>query len=244
MKIDLGFSARPFGLRLDCGRFDTPEFKSWFKNSKCVDKEGKPAVLYHGTNRDIEAFNIDGGSGKTHGTGAFFSSSPATASTYATPAISGVVLPVFLSLQSPVIVQAAGANWNRLGARVSIELPEAIVSDLEAENLFAALTDQEPNLLAKKKLKARTTTLNKLFPGEFEYDDDFASTDDLARWARKQGYEGVIFRSIRDQGPSGSFATETSKAPSDLFVAFRAQQIKSALGNTGRFNPNSANICD
>ena len=209
-----------------------------------IDKTNDDPRRGYGHENVLTQIDIDAGAGKTHATGAFFSSSPATASTYTTPAITGVILPVFLSLQSPVIVHAAGANWNRLGARVTIELPEAIVSDLEAENLFAALTDQEPNLLAKRKLRARTTTLNKLFPGEFEYDDDFASTDDLARWARKQGYEGVIFRSIRDQGPSGSFATETSKAPSDLFVAFRAQQIKSALGNTGRFNPDSANICD
>jgi len=30
---------------------ETPEFKRWFGNSKLVDKDGKPLMLYHGTNR-------------------------------------------------------------------------------------------------------------------------------------------------------------------------------------------------
>ena len=32
---------------------DTPEFKNWFKDSKVVDENGKPLVVYHGTNWDM-----------------------------------------------------------------------------------------------------------------------------------------------------------------------------------------------
>jgi hypothetical protein len=35
---------------------DTPEFRAWFGNSKVVDKDGKPLVVYHGTHKDIESF--------------------------------------------------------------------------------------------------------------------------------------------------------------------------------------------
>ena len=35
---------------------DTPEFKQWFGDSKIVDADGKPKVMYHGTARDITAF--------------------------------------------------------------------------------------------------------------------------------------------------------------------------------------------
>jgi len=35
---------------------DTPQFKFWFGKSTIVDKDGNPKVMYHGTARDIEAF--------------------------------------------------------------------------------------------------------------------------------------------------------------------------------------------
>ena len=35
---------------------DTPEFKRWFGNSKIVDANGNPKVMYHGTARDITTF--------------------------------------------------------------------------------------------------------------------------------------------------------------------------------------------
>ena len=38
-------------------RTDTPEFKSWFGNSKVVDEDGNPLVVYHGSTADFESFN-------------------------------------------------------------------------------------------------------------------------------------------------------------------------------------------
>ena len=35
---------------------DTPAFKQWFGDSKVVDANGKPRVLYHGTDQDISTF--------------------------------------------------------------------------------------------------------------------------------------------------------------------------------------------
>lgn len=37
-------------------RSQAPEFKFWFGQSKIVDKDGKPKVMYHGTARDITEF--------------------------------------------------------------------------------------------------------------------------------------------------------------------------------------------
>jgi hypothetical protein len=36
---------------------ETPEFKRWFGDSKVVDANGKPLVVYHGTNAVFDAFN-------------------------------------------------------------------------------------------------------------------------------------------------------------------------------------------
>lgn len=36
---------------------DTPEFRKWFGNSKVVDTNGEPLVVYHGTNKDFDVFS-------------------------------------------------------------------------------------------------------------------------------------------------------------------------------------------
>lgn len=40
---------------------DTPEFKKWFGDSKVVDEEGKPEIVYHGTDKSFTKFNIKKG---------------------------------------------------------------------------------------------------------------------------------------------------------------------------------------
>lgn len=211
-------------------------FRSWFGASKVVDDQGRPLVVYHGTGADLEQFKTQGGAGKSHETGAFFSSNPATASTYTGGVNGGNVLPVFLALENPVVIDAQGKNWNAIEQKAKVQLPSVTVSDQEHEDLHAALTDREPVQGAVKQLRARSTNVRALFPGEWDYPDDTASTDDLARWARKHGYDGLVIRNVCDNGPTGSFASEESRAPSDLYVAFRPNQIKSAVGNNGDYD--------
>ena len=80
----------------------TPAFKAWFGDSKVVDEDGKPMVVYHGTDFDIPAFDA----GWTADDAFYFSPDQATASWFATnngmntePAAN--VIPVFLSVQNP-----------------------------------------------------------------------------------------------------------------------------------------------
>ena len=56
---------------------ETPEFKRWFGDSKVVDAQGKPMVVYHGTGKDFSTFQ------KQMGRQFFFSSDPEFASEYA-----------------------------------------------------------------------------------------------------------------------------------------------------------------
>lgn len=59
---------------------DSPAFKRWFKDSKVVDSDGKPLVVYHGTTHDITEF-APAGSEKLNpeadwGSAAYFTNSP------------------------------------------------------------------------------------------------------------------------------------------------------------------------
>lgn len=89
-------------------------FKRWFGDSKVVDENGKPLVVYHGTADDIESFKLGKTKRDDHGRqleGIYFSQLPTTASAYARSApniknreadIDGAnVVPAFVSLQNP-----------------------------------------------------------------------------------------------------------------------------------------------
>lgn len=61
---------------------DSSEFKQWFGDSKVVDADGKPLVVYHGGDMmGFDEFETEG-KGKTAGTGAFFTNDFQMAKTY------------------------------------------------------------------------------------------------------------------------------------------------------------------
>ena len=44
---------------VDAGDTETAAFKKWFGDSKVVDKNGKPMVVYHGTSNEFDSFDIE-----------------------------------------------------------------------------------------------------------------------------------------------------------------------------------------
>lgn len=213
------------------------EFLKWFGNSKAVDAQGKPLMLFHGTEADIYEFEM-GGKGKTSDTGAFFTNSVDVAQTYAGE--HGCVMPVYLSLKKPVIIDCKGKNWNALDWTVRVRLPSTPVGQSTDSRLIDLLRRKTSSKHAGEMLPAASLTLDELFPGELKYDD--ASTDDIARWARQNGYESVIFLNVRDRGPSGNFGNDLAKEPSNVYVAFQQEQIKSVLGSGLHFDGQSPSI--
>lgn len=165
---------------------ETPEFKKWFGNSKVVDETGEPLKVYHGTlNRTInpEGKHVDFTEFKNRAfnrnlDGFFFSDNPDIASEYAGVdkkedyiAPGGVVKPVFVKLENPLIVDRKGQS----------------------------------------------------FQGQNKY----------IKEAQDAGNDGLIFKNVMDMG---------SDKPQTQYVAFRPEQIKSAIGNSGAFDPNNPSI--
>jgi N12 class adenine-specific DNA methylase len=83
---------------------DSPAFKRWFGKSKVVDAAGKPLVVYHGTDAEFFAFDMS--------PGAFFTDSKTIAKQYAERRNGSRIEPVYLSMQKPFIVEAAGDMWD------------------------------------------------------------------------------------------------------------------------------------
>jgi len=151
---------------------ETPQFKQWFGESKVVDEAGAPLVVYHGTIRQFDSFDVGAErsiQADPNAEGLYFTRHAEDAGNYAasrTGEQDGAnVLPVYVSLKKPFI-------WPDDG------LPPALISKAQRADLEAA------------------------------------------------GHDGIIFRG------------------GDEVVAFRPSQVKSAIGNSGRFDPNSASLTD
>lgn len=152
----------------------TAAFKRWFGDSKVVDAQGKPLVVYHGTqDGDFDTFAP---SKRSKEPGIFFSPNPEIASAYTGfdpegnfhASKIGNVLPVYLKLENPLVVDLGGSKTGRAEA-------------------FA-----------------------KAIAG---------------------GHDGILLKNHYDAG-----------GVQDQWVAFRPEQIKSAIGNRGTFDPNDPSI--
>jgi hypothetical protein len=196
-----------------------------------------PPVLYHGTTGDFSEFNTNGGPGKSFGTGAFFSNNPAIASTYASRH-GGHVMPVHVSMKRPMVVEAEGANWNRVGGNARVHLPDVERSSAEDDALLAELMGRDQGPARTRKVKGRSTRIRHLF--DERLDDNVVSTDDLARYARKYGCDGLVMKDITDRGPYYYGSGEAPRSPSHVVVAFKPEQIKSAIGSG--FDPTHPDI--
>ena len=177
----------------------TSAFQRWFGDSKVVDAEGEPLVVYHGTCGDFSVFDPEradttAGTGVPFGT-FFFTSMPEVADTYARDmrrryCLGASTMPVYLSLQDPLIVDltkwAHAPSWNRIPYR------------------------------------NREWTINT-----------------LTEHALRRGYDGLIVKGVWDTGLG---KPRKGRGVGDTYVAFAPEQIKSAIGNRGTFDPDDADI--
>jgi len=78
----------------------TQNFEKWFGNSKVVDKNGNPLVVYHGTDADIKVFDKSKQDIRDAG---FYFGSQKEASQYAYRERGGNVIPAYLKINNPKI---------------------------------------------------------------------------------------------------------------------------------------------
>lgn len=97
-------------------------FESWFGNSKVVDSNGKPLRVYHGTSKNFDEFKKtnkkDAGAyiSRDNYIGIFFTDNPESsnffAKTYGNDYDYPKTIPVYLSLQNPLIKNNDGKKKN------------------------------------------------------------------------------------------------------------------------------------
>lgn len=130
----------------------TQAFRKWFGDSKVVDSDGKPIVVYHGTNAKFTEFNESGEA--FYGSGIYFSGSKSAAKEFGSYKDDGKVrvMPVYLSLQRPYIFDAPAAFAEPSNVTLAKELFKgrelrSVLKILESENW------QNPTTEFKDKLE-------------------------------------------------------------------------------------------
>lgn len=84
---------------------ESPYFKKWFGDSKVVDEQGKPLVVYHGTTSRFDAFEERPprkGNASTFGPGFYFATNRATTEAFSSGK-RGRVIEAYVSIKNPFI---------------------------------------------------------------------------------------------------------------------------------------------
>ena len=200
-------------------------FYKWFGDSKVVDKQGRPLVVYHGTDElNIETFDKDKAYSATDAIGNWFGSKKIAQQRIKDRGGKGKIYPVYLSIDNPVTVKTR-AELNtyiaeKMGNITDAELIEMLEDDVKqypTEYKFT-LEDLKTYKKQKETPKVRndinTAILNNLDP---------TFRDELVPYVREavKNLNGVI---IEDDMGFGK-----------TYVAFNPNQIKSTQ-NRGTYS--------
>ena len=257
---------REGGIRKSASRItDTPAFKRWFGDSKVVDENGKPLVVYHGTNADFDAFQDP----KKMSDLGFHFGTVAQANSFAPGKKGSNVMPVYLSIKNPLQMRDVFGPWYGARASMASELVRlGVISEAESERITNARTQGAGIKLIKDAIERagydgvryfNTREGDRLaeLPDDVEvvrnYDGpsriknaDGSTINRGFRFSVVHDKYGVMgggdtkqeaLADAREAVEAGNFANGE-----EAWIAFRPEQIKSAIGNNGDFNPNEPSI--
>jgi hypothetical protein len=232
---------------------DTPAFKKWFGNSKVVDENGAPLVVYRGEHGKAEGRTASsvpttgsepsreeiGYGHQFHGRlGSLSFGSQEVASTYATypnnrgdEVHSPRVYPVYLRIENPIINDQTdpfielGRIRDALGEKEARRIALKFAGRIEHTGNWIEDLSQQYDSVAEM-LDKDPDALRKLYFDAFPYLDDAAEVAKL----KAAGYDGAI------HGGNGESALEPE------YKVFSESQVKSAIGNSGAFDAANPDI--
>lgn len=193
------------------GKTDTPAFKAWFGDSKVVDFNGNPLVMYHGTSKSekgdaFTSFDTYASNYGLMGMGGYFTADPAVASSYTTKGKGSApsVYPVYLSIKNPIDMdgKADPATW---------------------QAQFRGIEDYHDGGSTNEDW--------------YRAAEELTASEDVPKW---EGAE-IMQEGLRSMGFDGITHVGGGRVKADgvshrVFIAFDPEQIKSTTGNNGEFD--------
>ena len=193
---------------------DTPEFKKWFGDSKVVDENGKPLVVYHGTwkKESFESFNPSAG-------GAIYFSEDAS---YASS---------FAGVSKAIVKERISFPLRVIPAYLEISKP----LDMTGFGLSPISRSKLSKFFRDSGIKINEYLSQELDDRESDKAWGYIRmSSEIIDAVKRAGFDGI--KLIEDRGDHAKNITATS------WVAFEPTQIKSATGNRGTFDPKNPNI--
>lgn len=236
---------------------ETAAFKEWFGDSKVVDENGEPLVVYHGTGSDFTDFkpqhegSWDAG---FLGAGSYFTSKPDDANWYAsarTPMsrydVAWAEDGVNVNVVSRSTGQVVGTfdtfdKADKFAFDMASSKPQVMPVYLAIQNPLTVEQSPKTGLQGKRQDfadavqaatgKSLVDIQAKMFSSEgtrLELADAKHNSEIVTRALQEAGYDGVVFR----------YRNGVAE-----YVVFDPTQIKSATGNRGTFRKDSAVITE
>jgi len=200
-------------IRYSLRQTNTPEFKRWFKDSKVVDENGEPLVVYHGTTsfegyefKPTKASNESGNIA-----GYYFSTLKDEANEYTKEKEGSEVIPAFLSISNPYIY------------------PKSPITDAMRKQYYDEVFAHINKTSSDEKSHEYARNTVKWF-------DEDRLPKRTAIGNERDGSASAAFQRIIKAGGYNGFNDGTH------WVAFEPTQIKSAIGNIGTFDPTKPDI--
>ena len=188
-------------------------FTEWFGDSKVVDAEGNPLVVYHGTDSIVNFTSFKESVTGRYGRGNYFATKPTVAEKFVRD-VSDFnkekkprIIPVFVSIKKPYVT---------------------IKDEFFVENMLKELGLTIEDYYKKaKEIHAKTFTKMDRLKGKSLEEFDDAKPAAITELLQDAGFDGIQV----NFGKGDSY-----------FIAFEPAQIKSAIGNTGEFSATDPNM--
>jgi hypothetical protein len=205
----------------------TEAFRKWFGDSKVVDADGKPLVVYHGTTADVAQFDLgfSGSDGVGYNVPAIFATTDKKlASDYAINKFDREIADAMRAMQ-----RFKNENQGDYGD--------------EYERLYQSVKDA----FSKQRYEGRSELGGGANVIPLYMRGDMAEVDANGQRfmevmpkallnAVAQGKDGVIVNNVIDN------ASPATDYPARVFVTFAPENVKSAIGNNGDFDATNPDI--
>ena len=208
---------------------NTPAFKRWFGNSKVVDENGQPLVLYHGTYDNFPIFQTEFGNDEYYKFGIHVGNAeqaskriedlnnPGNFSRIVDKSPS--IMPLYIQANNPLrLDENRSGRWgvNDILREMMEKADKGELKSISKNHVNDYFNDEfnMDKAIGKKS--------NRLWANDYEWQDN-EKTEALKSYLKKLGYDSIVYKNNFEGG-------------GDSYILLNSNQVKSAIGNTGAYS--------
>jgi predicted nucleotidyltransferase len=225
-KIPLGTKQTELKTKARSANADSPEFKKWFGDSKVVDENGEPLVVYHGTKNSFNEFDVE-----KHGV-VFFTPDKSSATNYAyerSEGSKGHVFSTFLKMENPEIIDYKGKGDNDI-------YQDAVDAQADGKDGLIALNTDDGNKIIDQYAVFSPTQIKSATDNVGTFD---ANNPDIRAMARPvTATSRVSATEAASQFPEVNERLESNRGTKELTIKEKAEEkFKSGWKDVTRHFP-------